>query len=105
MHMVRHIWAEDRLWEGLIGPSDLAWRVGVAAFDETAITAHEMNEGQALPPEEAAMDEWIHQMAKFGGQMADAEARATYHTEVIASCSDCHVRMGKGPGNTTPVEE
>ena len=28
--MVRHVWAVDRLWEGLIGPSDAAWASGAA---------------------------------------------------------------------------
>ena len=27
-HMNRHVWAVDRLWEGIIGPSDAAWAAG-----------------------------------------------------------------------------
>ncbi len=31
-HMQRHVWALDRMWEGLIGPSDAAWRAGASAL-------------------------------------------------------------------------
>jgi hypothetical protein len=47
-HMQRHQWAADRLWEGLIGPSDTAWTRGadmlidvpLAPDDVTRLTEH-----------------------------------------------------------------
>ncbi|MCA9621359.1 MAG: hypothetical protein KC731_20190, partial [Myxococcales bacterium] len=32
--MKRHVWASERLWEGLVGPSEAAWREGAAALVE-----------------------------------------------------------------------
>ena len=38
-HMQRHQWAADRLWEGLIGPSDTAWNPWRLYADRRAIAS------------------------------------------------------------------
>ena len=36
--MQRHLWAADRMWDGLIGPSDKAWEWGTEMLSEVTLT-------------------------------------------------------------------
>ena len=90
-HMARHRWAADRMWEGLITPSDLAWQLGIAELAEEPIASHEATTaGKEMTTEAADMGKWLHDMGKFGGHMPDAEARARFYGDFIATCAGCH---------------
>lgn len=86
--MRRHLWATDRLWEGLIGLSDDAWRAG-AVLIATApdapgegIDAERMRR-YALPLRTAARRARI-------ATTPDARARA--YADLLIVCTGCHAQ-------------
>ena len=82
--MVRHLWAADRMWEGLVGPSNEAWLAGARALSASLSLAS----GTVRGPDEL--------LREVGGLAAEAEetegqpARAEVYGRIIATCSQCH---------------
>lgn len=95
-HMQRHQWAIDRLWEGLIGPSDAAWSRGIrmlaeaplhgteATWDETVVDGNEMARR-------------VHELGREAATALLPHARAAVYSEMLGVCADCHSQTGGGP--------
>jgi len=100
-HMQRHQWAADRLWEGLIGPSDVAWSRGTDMLVDVPLSPakffNEATDGVDL----AALDEIAHRVHVLGGRgtnIRTLDARSTLYGELLGLCADCHTRLDRGPG-------
>lgn len=80
MTMKWHGWAADRMWEGLVGPSDDRWVRGTATF-------------VALPGCEAAQTrcESTRALAQRAHVAVTLEDRAAIYGTLLATCADCHV--------------
>lgn len=96
VHMWRHQWAVDRLWEGLSGPYDEAWKVGAAQLSEPA-----------LKPVAFGVDasDWKHygklarRIHELGGEAEKAQTpteRAEVFGSLLSTCGECHSALGKG---------
>lgn len=96
-HMARHRWAADRMWEGMIQPSDTAWQLGVAALQEDPLEAEELHAGMDMSSDEAKVAEWLHGMGEFGAHMEGSMARSAFYGEMLGNCSDCHSTMREAP--------
>jgi cytochrome c553 len=86
--MDRHQWAADRLWEGIVGPSDEAWTNGVRSFVSAP--------GCRIDPEEPLseyMTVLCRQVEGLGVRAASAHAqpeRARVYGEFLRTCAACH---------------
>jgi cytochrome c553 len=81
--MARHRWAVDRLWEGVVGNSDQAWRAGL---DVLAVTPFEE------PASRAGIARQLQRQADIArrpppGKLVD---RATSYGEILTTCASCH---------------
>jgi hypothetical protein len=94
-HMLRHEWAADRLWEGLIGPSDESWRVGAEALGEAAL------EPQDTPEEVGVLARQVHELGAQAAETFGFTDRAALYGRLITSCARCHELMEAGPGTRT----
>ena len=95
-HMQRHQWAVDRLWEGLIGPSDASWSRGIRMLAEAPL------HGTEAAWDEAAVDgdqmaRRVHELGREAATALLPHARAEIYGEMIGVCADCHTRTGGGP--------
>jgi cytochrome c553 len=82
--MLRHGWALDRMWEGMVLPSERAWMLGANAL------AHAPERTPALPPQ-AQRD--LEALKRLGADAADApswEARTEVYGKLLAACASCH---------------
>ncbi len=95
--MKRHRWAADRMWEGLVGPSDTAWRAGVDALVDAPLHAEAMADDKTLPKEVFDLAQQAHNIGEKGGTTTDAEARAVLYAEYVSACSGCHTQLGVVP--------
>jgi cytochrome c553 len=90
-HMMRHLWAMDRMWEGLISGSTENWVAGASAI------ADEHPEGALTNP--AAIGELgdrLHRQAS-DARMAPVSRRPALYGDLIETCAACHERTGVGP--------
>lgn len=95
-HMQRHQWAIDRLWEGLIGPSDASWSRGIRMLAEAPLHGTEATwEGSVADGD--AMARRVHELGREAATALLPHARAAIYGEMLGVCADCHTRTGGGP--------
>ena len=86
--MVRHQWAADRLWEGIVGASDEAWRAGL-----------EVMAAQPLPSLAEAAGHRLQRLAAAALSELPRDtpaARAQAYGELLVTCTACHSRRATG---------
>lgn len=103
-HMARHVWAESRMWEGLVGPSEASWVKGTEAFSDAPLLTK-----QGDKPLDA-LAKRVHALGERGRALVEdrklsspqasplARQRSATYGEMLATCSQCHQKSGKGPG-------
>jgi cytochrome c553 len=85
--MKRHLWATDRLWEGIVGGDQESWRTGL-----DILAASPTPEMQPTP-ERAKLARRMQQLADAArrGNRTDAPVeRATSYGEILVTCASCH---------------
>ncbi len=92
-HMARHRWAADRLWEGMIMPSDTLWNLGVAGLQEDALHGEELHDGEKMSDDEKKVADWLHTLGDMGYDETSTKSRASFFGELMNSCSECHSTM------------
>lgn len=93
-HMIRHLWAADRMWEGLVGPSDEAWKAGAEALSETDPGMMDAIRAE-IPPD--ALEGFLAGVGEAGRRALEAKARserAEAYSGVVQSCTQCHGALG-----------
>jgi cytochrome c553 len=87
--MFRHAWAAERMWEGLMAPSEQSWRAGSMAL------AHAPARAPKVPspvPEDFALE--LSALRDLGLRASAAESldeRTDVYGLTIATCAHCHV--------------
>ncbi len=101
-HMQRHQWAADRLWEGLIGPSDTAWNRGTEMLVGVPLHPDDLTYDSSADVDKSAIDQLARRVHVLAGQGLAAKtptARAELYGEMLGICAECHTLLGRGPGN------
>jgi cytochrome c556 len=84
--MVAHAAATDRLWEGLILPSDSSWSSGM----EVLLDAPRLDSDVA---DVSAAARHLSALARQG-KSADVAQRGQIFASVLTTCAGCHERLG-----------
>lgn len=92
--MMRHRWAEARMWEGLVGPSDVAWSAGIAALQDSPLHPDMLTPDRTPPQEITALVARVHTVGVRGTLAKSSRARARLYGEYLATCDACHVELG-----------
>jgi cytochrome c553 len=85
--MARHVWASDRLWEGMVGNSDEQWRAGLDVLAAAPFP------WSAAEGDRVALAKRLQQLAtdakqtQSGDQLRD---RARAYGEILTTCAACH---------------
>ena len=80
--MARHRWAADRLWEGVVGNADEAWRAGL-----DVLAAAPLDLGEARAP----FARNLQQLASTARRTKPAAPdRSTAYAELLITCAGCH---------------
>ena len=96
--MQRHLWAIARLWDGLIVPSDAAWKVGASVLADAPLEPELYTPGKEPELAVSALASSVRDLA-LKARIADSGAdRGAVYGELMATCAACHVRVGtRGP--------
>lgn len=95
--MQRHLWAADRMWDGLIGPSDKAWGWGTEMLAEVTLTSAQV---PTEPGDETRVDSLVQAIREVGNQGSTApagESRSAVYGKFLSLCANCHNLTGGGP--------
>jgi cytochrome c556 len=96
LHMQRHQWAADRMWEGLMAPSDEAWVKGAEVMADAPLVPEAVSGMKSVPPETKALATAAHATAHRARTTA-AKDRGKAYADMIATCAGCHDKLGISP--------
>ena len=100
-HMQRHQWGVDRMWEGLIGPSDAAWNRGADMLVDVPLNPVEVSNETTSEADAAKVDKIARRIHSFGSQSARTatpDERSELFGEILGLCAECHTTLHRGPG-------
>jgi len=90
--MQRHVWATERLWEGLFIPSNESWLVGAQALSAEPFPDEVLQAGGVQA--RSAADDFAKLVAR-GPQKKTTSDRAALYAELLLTCGSCHRALGK----------
>jgi cytochrome c553 len=83
--MARHLWAADRLWEGMIGMADDSWRAGLEILAQAPLPAVEMGEVRARFARQ------LQRLAETARKTTSTDKdRASTYAQLLTQCAACH---------------
>jgi len=87
--MRRHQWAAERMWEGVIGPSDARWAAGARML---AMTRFDVRKAVHEKPNVDVIElaERLRVVGKQAGELRDHDTQAVFYGEMMATCTGCH---------------
>lgn len=95
--MKRHQWAAARLWDGLVGPSDVLWREGAEVLATTQLDAVKAAGGDAGRGDIAALGRRIRELATQATKLTDHDKRAALYGQLLSTCAGCHALVRPKP--------
>lgn len=84
--MASHQWAAERLWEGLIGPSDERWRRGARELAGARVTIAADGGPLGIADDMAR----VQLLARRATKLDAPDARAALYGDLLATCAHCH---------------
>lgn len=92
--MILHLWAADRMWEGLVGPSEEAWQAGTRALSELAPTLGWAIRASESPGEASRILQALSRLASEAGKARGQEERGAAYGRILETCRRCHSLSG-----------
>jgi cytochrome c553 len=83
--MVRHLWASQRLWEGMVGMADDAWLAGLDVLAASPLPASQF--GAQRQPHARKLQQIADRARRAKLTPAD---RGAVYGELLATCAGCH---------------
>ena len=91
-HMMRHAWAADAMWEGLVSPNDDRWMAGAEVLAERPLHEDEYFSDWVISPDLASVGVLSHDIGIRARDAVPAERGAIYG-ELLATCATCHAAI------------
>ncbi len=90
--MQRHIWATDRMWEGVTGPSDSAWNAGAHALVNLPT---EIPSSRPVAPAVIAALLRVRELGTSAEEATTPSQRADVYGELLGTCASCHAQRAE----------
>lgn len=95
--MHRHAWATERLWEGIYGPSDPAWKAGASALSGEPFPKEVLEKGDVNA--RAAADRFKGLVPTLASKKTPQD-RGQVYANLLETCAACHTATRKAkPAN------
>jgi hypothetical protein len=88
--MARHIWASDRMWQGLIAPDDHAWTSGARGLTLGWLNPGAVVADPADREKLRALIQQVYDLAHSAETTSESEGRAEIYGDFLVTCIDCH---------------
>jgi hypothetical protein len=89
--MLRHAWAAERMWDGLVAPSEELWVKGAQAFGGEALAPDEL--GDQASQDVVKLSKKVHELAAKAAEVKDRKEQAVLYAELLGSCYTCHKEL------------
>jgi len=81
--MLRHVWAMDSLWKGLVGPSEAAWKAGAGALTTMPVDFGANEEANRLSAR-------VRELAGIAAGSTTPKERSDTYGDLLETCALCH---------------
>ena len=88
--MIRHRWASDRLWDGLVGPSDASWRAGASVLRDAPLFTDELTHDVEQYEAVTKLAWTVHEIGARANSAREQSVRASLYGELLGTCASCH---------------
>jgi cytochrome c553 len=88
--MLRHQWAADRMWRGLVARSDPSWQAGAAALTDAPLSIDAITADVELPDDLKLLGQQVHGLGQRALSTPEWPGRAQIYGEFITACATCH---------------
>jgi hypothetical protein len=92
--MIRHLWAADRMWEGLVGPSDEAWKAGAEAMAQTQPALARAYKASTSAAQSGGFLGEVNRLASEALAATTLVERADVYGRLLNTCNRCHTPVG-----------
>jgi hypothetical protein len=89
-HMIHHQWAMDRLWEGIVGPSEEAWEAGADVLSAPGLHITRTTAEAGRRHRAESWDALTHRLGETAQGNLTAPERAELYGELVGACYGCH---------------
>lgn len=103
--MLRHRWAMEQMWVGLINPSEVSWSRGVEVLANAPLQPKKMMEEAGFSADIAALAHTVHQAGDDAREAADWSTRARIYGRLLSTCADCHRKSGLDSSCVEPLQD
>ena len=94
--MLRHQRAADRMWEGLMAPSEQAWVKGSEVMADAPLVPEAVSGNKSVAPESKELALAAHTVA-HRARTTETRDRGQAYGALIATCAGCHDKLGTSP--------
>ncbi len=91
--MQRHLWAMDRLWEGLVGPSEMSWDEGSKVLGVNPFPVDKLPVDAEFQAEAKKQLAAIADLAKQASKAKELADRSKVYGALLETCSGCHTKL------------
>jgi cytochrome c553 len=95
-HMIGHMWATDRMWEGLVIPSNESWTNGVEVLVGAPLHSDDLSADSEMKDDLDALATKVHELAAMGRETEGLDDRSELYGRFLATCARCHDMLGQG---------
>lgn len=96
--MQRHLWAADRMWAGLIAPSDAAWQQGADILAEVQLAVSDITDDPQRQVQISNLMQRLRTVGEYASQATSVELRSGLYGEFLSLCATCHSLTRAFPG-------
>jgi cytochrome c553 len=89
-HMLRHHWAVEQMWIGIINPSEDSWNEGVEALEISPLEPQKMTDNAEMTANVGDWAKAVHEIGTKAAQAGDWDSRAELYGELLSTCARCH---------------
>jgi len=93
--MIRHRWAADQLWDGLVGPSDESWRAGASVLRDAPLFTDDLTHDVQHYEAVTKLAWTVHELGARANSARDQSVRAALYGELLGTCASCHSLLGQ----------
>ncbi len=101
--MQQHQWAVERLWDGLVVPSDTAWSAGAQILSDNPLVLGLPTDGAPSMRRIGELVALVHKIGSKAVKTNQAADRAELFGQLLVTCAECHEWVGGTARARVPV--
>ncbi len=97
LHMARHQWAADRMWEALTTPNEEAWLKGTEIMADAPLVPKAVAGEKSVDKRTETLAVEVHRIAENARADRDTKKWTAAYGKFLTTCASCHQAASVGP--------